>query len=287
MGRVFGRQRERRRGMGAYVYVMDPSGTGMNVVWQDDYPGQTDNEPEHMSPSPTQPGWVYDRNRHTYIPAPGVNVAAVSPSYVITASGTPAAYGTTAYVEAMGQQLVEAYKQSPSPAASSSSATPGSLPPDPPAGEYSVTPPTLIQRIRNEEPAQPVPGGNMATTTSGVKMVKGSLTIVTPAGQRLTFRSISPALDRALQQNGRPLDANGGPLRVDTIQGGWVIQGTPLNVIFGKGWLPGQKDILAPMVSNGAIPKSPLWDDAGNGSTVSNFIKWGAIGFLAKKVLGF
>lgn len=40
-------------------------------------------------------------------------------------------------------------------------------------------------------------------------------------------------------------------------EGGWLVQGAPLNVWFGVGWFDGQRELLEPFWTSGEIPTPP------------------------------
>lgn len=87
-----------------------------------------------------------------------------------------------------------------------------------------------------------------------------------------------------------PLRANGTPGQVQQFLGGWLIDGNPLNVWLGLGWLPGQQDALAAAVTAGTVPASTT--DLTKTLTLtstgvsSNLLLWGGVALVALKVLG-
>lgn len=84
-----------------------------------------------------------------------------------------------------------------------------------------------------------------------------------PDGSYKLFFGITTDLDAALKAGGRPKRPDlviGGNVTpqgyyvLTTFEGGWLLDGCPLNVIFGQGWLPGQQEALQ---SAGIFPSCP------------------------------
>jgi len=62
-------------------------------------------------------------------------------------------------------------------------------------------------------------------------------------GQYKQFSSINNDLGAALTR-GQPIKPDGSAYTVTSFLGGFLLDGCPLNVILGQGWLPGQIDAL-------------------------------------------
>ncbi len=54
-----------------------------------------------------------------------------------------------------------------------------------------------------------------------------------------------------------PLAPDGSPLLVQQFEGGYLLQGAPINVWMGKGWYSGQRELLEPYWQAGTIPTPP------------------------------
>ena len=63
-------------------------------------------------------------------------------------------------------------------------------------------------------------------------------------GTASVWIGISQALADALNTATKISDQAGNPLSLQNFQGGFLVNGCPLNVWFGQGWLPGQQDAL-------------------------------------------
>ncbi len=57
-----------------------------------------------------------------------------------------------------------------------------------------------------------------------------------------------------------PIRPDGEPYHLYSLLGGTLFDGTPLNVIFGQGWIETQKEILTPLIEAGEIPVPLRWD---------------------------
>ena len=54
-----------------------------------------------------------------------------------------------------------------------------------------------------------------------------------------------------------PIHEDGTYYRVQEFQGGYLLDGAPINVWMGEGWFAGQQEALAPFWQNGTIPRPP------------------------------
>lgn len=54
-----------------------------------------------------------------------------------------------------------------------------------------------------------------------------------------------------------PVRSDGSPFKVQEFEGGYLLDGAPLNVWFGLGWYTGQQALLQPLWANGTIPTPP------------------------------
>lgn len=72
----------------------------------------------------------------------------------------------------------------------------------------------------------------------------GSLSVRMPNQSVQIFSGITSDLDAAFKAGGVPLKADGSAYSLTNFQGGYLLDGCPLNVVFGQGWLPGQTDAL-------------------------------------------
>ena len=69
-----------------------------------------------------------------------------------------------------------------------------------------------------------------------------------------TFTDVGQ-LHGAIQQfNFIPLHADGTPYKVQFFEGGYLLDGAPINVWMGLGWYAGQQEALQPYWQSGQIP---------------------------------
>lgn len=54
-----------------------------------------------------------------------------------------------------------------------------------------------------------------------------------------------------------PLRVDGAPFRVQEFEGGYLLDGAPINVWMGQGWFEGQRELLEPHWRNGTVPVPP------------------------------
>jgi len=54
-----------------------------------------------------------------------------------------------------------------------------------------------------------------------------------------------------------PLGPDGAQLRVQEFEGGYLLNGAPINVWMGQGWFAGQKEALQPFWASGQVPPPP------------------------------
>jgi len=64
-------------------------------------------------------------------------------------------------------------------------------------------------------------------------------------------------LDTAINNGYIPIHADGSPYKVQSFEGGHLLDGAPLNVWFGFGWYQGQQQELLPYWQSGQIPTPP------------------------------
>lgn len=107
-----------------------------------------------------------------------------------------------------------------------------------------------------------------------------------PDGSMRSFSGISTDLQDAILANGQPLRPDGTPYRTEQFMGGWLFDGCPLNVIFGNGWIAGQKEAL---IAAGRLPQCPQvgpttegFGPAPTGPPAINFSQTAAPGFTAQ-----
>lgn len=85
--------------------------------------------------------------------------------------------------------------------------------------------------------------------------------VVVQSGRRRTVDNIED-LQKVLQAGGTVVRADGslGIVQIVQVPGwstpGYLVDGNPLNVVLGQGWQPGQKDFVATLAAQGAIPPS-------------------------------
>lgn len=61
-------------------------------------------------------------------------------------------------------------------------------------------------------------------------------------------------LHDAIQKGWIPIRADGTPFKVQSFEGGFLLDGAPINVWMGLGWYAGQQEALQPYWQNGQIP---------------------------------
>lgn len=66
-------------------------------------------------------------------------------------------------------------------------------------------------------------------------------------------------IDRLLNSGYIPIRGDGEPYTVFPFMGGILLDGTPLNVILGQGWIETQKEVLIPLIEAGDIPEPENW----------------------------
>ena len=122
--------------------------------------------------------------------------------------------------------------------------------PDNPFGIY------LGNQITSDNPAEP--------------QGPGSLFVRMPDGTIQSFPATASnnggeALNLALQAGGTPIDQNGNTMTVSRYSGaggGWLVNGQPLNRVYGTGYMPGQEDALrntggTVLPPNGTVARPP------------------------------
>lgn len=80
----------------------------------------------------------------------------------------------------------------------------------------------------------------------------GWCALLDPNGNEVKTGSMAQ-LNNWLYAQYTPLRDDGTPAMVQVFDGGWLIDGNPLNVWLGCGWLPGQQTVLAPFVTAGEV----------------------------------
>lgn len=94
----------------------------------------------------------------------------------------------------------------------------------------------------------------------------GTLAVELRRGEQVRTWSVDDnwgwGLDTLLNEGWRISDYFGKrssvPPQHDYLWGGWLIDGHPLNVITGLGWIDGQLEVLRPYISDGEIPEPHL-----------------------------
>jgi hypothetical protein len=72
-----------------------------------------------------------------------------------------------------------------------------------------------------------------------------------------SFTSVGQ-LNDAIKGGWIPLRPDGTPYKVQSFEGGYLMDGAPLNVWLGLGWYDGQQQALQPYWQNGQIPIPPM-----------------------------
>jgi hypothetical protein len=54
-----------------------------------------------------------------------------------------------------------------------------------------------------------------------------------------------------------PIREDGSPFKVQKFEGGYLLDGAPINVWMGEGWFSGQQELLRPLWASGEIPTPP------------------------------
>lgn len=99
-----------------------------------------------------------------------------------------------------------------------------------------------------------------------------ALTVQMPGGGTQTFNTVNQAA-QAILAGGTPLNAQGQPETVTNFDGGYLVNGMPLNVAMGLGWVPGQTQALAAqgMPIPNTNPPVQAGSAAWNGSSPTNY----------------
>jgi hypothetical protein len=61
----------------------------------------------------------------------------------------------------------------------------------------------------------------------------------------------------AIQNGWIPIHPDGTPFKVQSFEGGYLLDGAPINVWMGLGWYSGQIEALQPYWANGQVPTPP------------------------------
>ena len=130
------------------------------------------------------------------------------------------------------------------------------VPPAPPVDPYLTNPgarPPVVPPPPTPPPTPP-PGGGAFTPTPGVLRVR------MPDGTTRDFNSITADLDTVLRAGGIPIDPISGQDMALTTPfgpgGGYLVDGLPLNVVLGQGFLPGQLQKLLDQSFEGTLMAS-------------------------------
>lgn len=85
--------------------------------------------------------------------------------------------------------------------------------------------------------------GSGRRRSTGLSGLSGPVGPIVIDGQ--TYTAINQALAMALN-SGKPVTVNGQSVQIVQLpnNGGFLLDGCPLNVVLGQGWLPGQQDAL-------------------------------------------
>lgn len=54
-----------------------------------------------------------------------------------------------------------------------------------------------------------------------------------------------------------PIREDGTPFKLQKFEGGYLLDGAPINVWMGEGWFEGQQELLRPLWASGEIPSPP------------------------------
>lgn len=135
----------------------------------------------------------------------------------------------------------------PAPAAT----TPATLP-APAAG--TTTAPAVIQ-LTTAPAVPPVPPDTVIPPPQSVTVVIGG---------KLRTVSTQADLQAVLDAGGTVRRDDGSGATIQNIkapgwtQNAWLVDGNPLNVVLGQGWLPGQRELVAELVGAGQVPAPTL-----------------------------
>lgn len=76
-----------------------------------------------------------------------------------------------------------------------------------------------------------------------------------PASKVVSTFTNGQQLANAIQQLGYvPIRANGSAYNVQIFEGGYLLDGAPINVVMGGYWFTGQQQALLPYWQNGTVP---------------------------------
>lgn len=264
---------------------------GMNAV--DVWEGEEEvfEEPAHMSPHPTDSRFVYSRNMHQWIPAPG---------QAMYAGDTPPSedYGTDAWLASQSNALKEENNRLIATEALTAAQNvttrlevlidTGSVTPqltearavaregmkeaeaafarDDAAGVYKAAqlvltagesagvidglpdpPSAIVQPARVHNPIPALTAAPIATNLPSNRMVTASLQEWPTVAE----------LNQMIEGGNPPRRTDGTFFTLNRFQGGWLMDGAPLNVWTGPGWYTGQKEALTPYWTTGEIPTPP------------------------------
>ncbi len=86
-----------------------------------------------------------------------------------------------------------------------------------------------------------------------------SLALEDPETGQTTQTRDYATIDRLLDAGFIPMRPDGSPYERYPFMGGVLLDGSPLNVILGQGWISTQKELLVPLIESGQIPTPLLW----------------------------
>lgn len=124
---------------------------------------------------------------------------------------------------------------------------------------------TLAAPFPNSSATNPLSVGQFNATN----YASNPLQIQGPDGQTQTFNQINDSLNQTLQPYiGKTININGTPMQVTQRNGGYLLNGQPLNVVMGMGLLPGQTQALVNDNPVGApYTQAPVVNAGGNPTT--------------------
>lgn len=99
----------------------------------------------------------------------------------------------------------------------------------------------------------------------------GSVQAWIPSADRVeTFHDVAGLHDAIATGTAEPRRDDGEPMRVQELEGSYLLDGVPLNVLIDGEWLEGQREYLEPFWRDGSLPKpdpeligEPVPDEAG------------------------
>lgn len=101
--------------------------------------------------------------------------------------------------------------------------------------------PISLAQASTGKPSQPL--ATPAIPTSADVAPTQNIQVQMPDGSSRVFNSIDESLNQALHQGGKVI-VNGQPIAPQQFQGGWLVNGQPLNVLLGQPLLPEQQAVM-------------------------------------------